>query len=162
MEGHSRTAGLTSNEFNGGGKSFALKKLTVGDYAKLEEFTLSLRGNPLASAVEALRLLPDASSEERREVWATAREALLMPKVASKRETNEVANTLVGIGFFLWAATLANEPKPFSDSVERGPIEAKKFIEALTEAEQIELKTKIQIATGEIELGNSSGQTLPQ
>lgn len=149
MSKHHRTAGTEFTVVEIKGKRFTMRPLTVGQYAELESHIVSLRGDALAIASEAVKKLPESHHEA---IWKAAMREAVASRTVTMKEANDYQNSLDGLAWMVWQCVKQDHPEIDSLTAARelvmsaGPEEFKR----------IALAT--EVASGEADLKKSSGQ----
>jgi hypothetical protein len=167
MQGAARTVGRIPQRFKAGGKTYTLHAPSVGDLiVEMQAYMISLRGNPLLQAVDAVRRLPADLTPEQRElfaqrIWQSAEAASVRVNAPDPDEITRFENSLTGIAFRLWKCLQEDHADEFPD-VESVLRLMELMVEEEGDTALDELVIKTRQATGEEDAKNSSGPTQSQ
>jgi len=167
MEGAARTAGRIPQTITVKGKRYTLRAPPVGDLiVEMQAYMVSLRGNPLLQAVDAVRHLPPDLTDEQlarfeHRIWKTAEAASVRVNAPTPDEITQFENSIQGIAYRLWICLKEDHGDEIA-SVE----DALRLVEILAEEkgesalDEVVIKTRQ--ATGEEDAKNSSGPSPSQ
>jgi len=148
-DGHARTAGRLAEEITVGGRTYRLRPIITGLYAELEAYVAAQRGNPLALATEACKMAPP---EQHDAIWQAAMSQASKARVVTAAEIAEFERSIRGLAWKLWACLQAEHAAEFPR-----PDDALRLIEEAGEQRMAEVASKVHVASGEADLGNSDG-----
>jgi len=152
MKGHARTAGLRTQRITIGGKEYTLTAPpVVGLYAKLEDYILSRREDPLSLAAMACQKTP---AEQHAAIWEAAMKVASQARAVPASEMIAFESTLHGVAFKLWSCLQTHHADKFGSVAD-----VLGLIEAAGEDRLAEITAKVHVATGEADAGNLSGRT---
>jgi hypothetical protein len=170
-DGAARVAGALSGPLVVGDRTYTLSAPSVGKLiVEMQTYMATLRSNPLAEAVEAVRRLPAGLTPEERasfadHIWRTARDVLREISAPTPEEVLRFENSLMGLAFILWKCLEEHHGDEFT-SIEDALELIRKMEEAMTpeerEAVRVALGMQLDHVTGKAEAGNSSGPTPSQ
>jgi hypothetical protein len=145
-----RTAGKSFETIEIGGKRYTLRPLTVGVYSEMEAFVASRRVDPLEAAGKAVLKLPAAMHAG---VWDAAMRAVMANRNVTTQEMSDFENSMRGYAWKLWQCVKQDHPE--IDSIEK----AIELLEQAGPTRAVEIDAKLRVASGEADLGKSSGPT---
>jgi hypothetical protein len=143
-----RTTGKSFETIEIDGKPYTLRPLTVGVYGEMEAFVMSLRGDPLAAAGQAVKNLP---AEQHSAVWDAAMRAVMANRCVSTAEMASFENSVRGYAWKLWKCVEKDHPE--IDTIDK----ALELLERIGPQRAAEVDAKLRVASGEADLGKSSG-----
>lgn len=148
MEGQARVSGAVTRDVELGGRKYRLGVFRVGDYAATEARVVSLRPDPLEFALAATARAPESQHAR---IWAAALEQADRNRYATSADVARFLDSLEGVAWQFYRCALRHDP-----GVDLATIHA-----ALLDLDQNAVRAislKVRVASGELELGNSSGQ----
>lgn len=148
MQNVQRTAGKSYETLTVGDRKIKLRPLKVGIYADLEAYVFEMRGDPLEAAGAAVAKLP---AQLHPAIWEAAFRVVMTNRAVSTAEISAFETSVRGIAWKLWKCVETDQPE--IDSLE-------KALELLTEigpARAAEVELKLKVASGEADLGKSTG-----
>jgi hypothetical protein len=153
MSDHARVAGKTFQTIDIGGKTYTLKPYVVGLWAEMSAFVRSLKGDPIKEVCDRLDLIP-ADQQQR---WMKVAVDAAANQSPTEVELATFEKSLLGTAFKLWSTLKADHLDEFPTA----QAVMDKLI-SLTESEGekklAEIMLKLEVASGETDLKNSSGQ----
>lgn len=150
MQKIQRTSGQSYELIEIEGKQYKLRPLKVGVYGEMEAFVLAQRGDPLAAAGQAVQHLPAAMHAA---VWDAAMRAVMANRNVTTQEMSDFENSIRGYAWKLWKCLEQDHPEV--DSLDK----ALALLEKIGPARAAEVDAKLRVATGEADMGKSSGPT---
>lgn len=150
MQKIQRTSGQSFETIEIDGKKYTLRPLKVGVYGEMEAFVMAQRGDPLAAAGKAVERLP---SSQHAAVWDAAMRAVMANRNVTTQEMSDFENSIRGYAWKLWKCLEQDHPE--IDSIEK----ALELLEQIGPARAAEVDAKLRLATGEADMGKSSGPT---
>ena len=151
MSKHHRTAGADYHEIPIGDKTYRMRPITIGDYAAMEAYIASQRPDPLAVASEAIKSLPSAQHDA---IWKAAMERAVANRIVTSAEAKAFEDSVDGLAWKMWHCLKKEHPE--IDSIEA----ARNLLIEAGEAHFELLARATEVASGEAELGKSSGQAV--
>lgn len=148
MSKQHRTAGVDFQTVEIGGKSYKLRPLTVGVYASMEAYLVSIRPDPLAIASEAVKRLP---ANQHDALWRAAIATAVANRNISSEQIAEFENSVDGLAWKLWQCLKQDHPEINSTEA------ARTLLIQAGEEHFVRLARAAEIASGEADLGESSG-----
>ena len=116
----------------------------------MEAYVVSRRPDPLAIASDAVKRLPPQNHDA---IWKAAMSAAITARTVAPAEMSDFENSVDGLCWKVWQSL--KQDHPAIDSVDA----AKELILRAGEAGEFEkLSRTVEIASGEADLGKSSGQ----
>lgn len=146
--GHARTTGAITRTATLGGKKYTLSAFSLGVLPEMEAYIISKREDPIPWATRACMVAP---SEQHKVIWEVAMEKSIRARSVTEQEMDEFRRTSIGNAWLFWVACRKNHPEV--DSVEK----ALEIIGTATEEEQELMNSEVLVASGEADLGNSTG-----
>jgi hypothetical protein len=150
MQKIQRSSGKSFETLMIDGKQYTLRPLKVGVYGEMEAFVASLRVDPLEAASAAVQKLPSAHHAA---IWDAAMRAVMTGRNVTTQEMANFENSLAGYAWKLWQCLKQDHPE--IDSIAK----ATELLEKAGPERAVEIDAKLRVATGEADLGQSSGPT---
>lgn len=148
-DGHARTTGALYRDVRVGGKTYRCRPFNFGVYPEMEAFIVSERQDPLIAATLACQSAPPSLHET---IWKVAMERACKARTATSQEIQDFETSLLGIAFKFWVCVRQDHPEI------KDPRQIITDIFAnLTDADMRLLETEVFVASGEADLGNSTG-----
>ena len=147
-----RTAGVDYVELDIDGGKYKLRPLTLGLYAEMESYIVAQRGDPLAEAARACDRVPE---KYHMAIWDAAMRQAVQGRTVTAEEAATFENSIRGLAWKLWKCLERDHPE--IDSVDA----ALKLLTRLGPQRIEEVDRKVKLASGEADLGKSSGQQPP-
>ena len=144
-----RTAGVDYVEIDIDGQKYKLRPLTLGLYAEMESYIVAQRGDPLGEAAKACERVPEKYHAA---IWDAAMRQAVQGRTVTAEEAATFENSIRGLAWKLWKCLERDQPDV--DSVDA----ALAILTKLGPARLEEINYKVQLASGEADLGKSSGQ----
>ena len=161
MDGQARTTGGLTQTITLNGKEYTLCVRLVGQERRMEDYVLSLRDDPIDIASKACAKVP---SEMHEAIWSAAIKQASRNRVVSSEEMEDFRRSIQGTAYMLWDCIQEHhkeEVKTPEDALALMENEAERVAteggQEAVEAWLAGLQLKIQVASGEEDLGNSSG-----
>jgi hypothetical protein len=149
MSKQHKTAGVSYETLTVDGKTYKLRPLKVGVYGEMESYVLSLRADPLRAAGEAVAKLP---AQYHAAIWEAAMKVVMAHRVVTNEEMAAFERSLKGIAWMLWKCLEQDQPEIGT------PEKAFEIVMAAGAERAEEIQRKLHVASGQADLGKSSGQ----
>ncbi len=147
MSSQSRVGGVSSITATIGGKPLTFRPMSVGAYAALEDYFVSLKGNPLADAIQASTNLPPA---QQRAVIDAGLAAMSRLRLISVEDMALFEATIQCTAFKIWSC-LPDHHTEFPT-----PSSVLSFLLSLEPADYTLLLETVRTVNDEAALGNLS------
>lgn len=149
MSRHHRTAGVSHKTVEINGVKYKLRPITVGAYAEMEAFIVSRRPDPLDIASAAVARLPKSQHDA---IWRVAMDRAITARTVTQEDAEAFENSVDGLSWKLWQCLKDNHPEINSLDA------ARDLLIAAGEDNFQKLAMSVQVASGEADLGKSTGQ----
>jgi hypothetical protein len=149
MSKHHRTAGVDYRIIKINGKPYKARSIRTGDYAAMESYIISTRPDPLDIASAAVARLPKSQHDA---IWKVAMDRAISARTVTPDQAKDFENSFDGLAWTIWQCLKDNHPE--LDTIEA----ARDLLASVNEEDMAYLLQAIQLASGQAELGKSTGQ----
>jgi len=146
--GHARTTGAIVRKATIGGKQYTLSAFSLGVLPEMEAYIISKREDPIIWATRACMVAP---ADQHEVIWRVAMEKSIRARSVTEQEMDEFRRTSIGNAWMFWVCARKNHPE--LATVE----DALNVIGTASEEELEILNAEAFVASGEADLGNSTG-----
>jgi hypothetical protein len=147
-DGHARTSGALYRKVKIQGKEYTLRPFSVSVLPEMEAYIISKREDPIPWAARACLVAPPDQHET---IWRCAMEKSIRARAVTEQEMDEFRRTTMGGAWVFWVCARKDHPELAK------PEDALVVLQSASEEELAVLNAETYVASGEADLGNSSG-----